>query len=124
MTQLDAPTAAVLGAIVGGGVAGLIAAISQWLTRRSEERRALRQLVMQAAIENWKHTAEAAKHIAASQRGGVTVYPLDGFIIHMLKLVEVLDAHRITPEDVRRIMREVQAVGDAAAEEIARHSSK
>ena len=99
-------------------------ALSQWLVRRSEERRAFRQLVMQAAIENWRHTAEAAREYAKTSKRGVTIYPLDGFIIHMLKLVEVLDSRRITPERVRKILREVKAVGDAASEEIDRTANK
>ena len=125
MTALDATTGTIIGAAVGGGIASIISAFSHWLARRSEERRALRQLVMQAAIENWKYTADLAKHIAQSSndKRNLNIYPLDGFIIHMLKLVEILDTGKITPDRVREIIREVHAVGNAANEEIDRHTN-
>jgi len=80
---------------------------------------------MQAAIENWKYTADLAKHIAQSSndKRNLNIYPLDGFIIHMLKLVEILDTGKITPDRVREIIREVHAVGNAANEEIDRHTN-
>jgi hypothetical protein len=51
----------VIAAIVGAGVGGFVTLFGQWLTRRSEERRHIRQLVVQTAIENWRFTSDAAE---------------------------------------------------------------
>jgi hypothetical protein len=115
--QIDAATATVIAAIVGAGVGGLVTLLGQWLSRRSEERRHLRQLVIQTAIENWRFTSEAAEKLAAAGYR-VDRYPLDSFLLHMLKLSEILDERHITPELVREKLREVHAVTRAAGEEI------
>jgi hypothetical protein len=119
--QIDAATATVLAAIVGAGVGGFVTLFGQWLVRRSEERRHLRQLVVQTAIENWRFTSDAAAKLAAAGYR-VDRYPLDSFVLHMLKLSEILDERRITPELVREKLREVYAVTEAAGEEIRKHS--
>jgi len=127
--QIDAATATVIAAIVGAGVGGFVTLFGQWLvtlfgqrlTRRSEERRHIRQLVVQTAIENWRFTSDAAEKLAASGYP-VDRYPLDSFVLHMLKLSEVLDERRITPELVSKKLREVYAVTEAAGEEIRKHS--
>jgi hypothetical protein len=119
--QIDAATATVIAAIVGAGVGGFVTLFGQWLTRRSEERRHIRQLVVQTAIENWRFTSDAAEKLAASGYP-VDRYPLDSFVLHMLKLSEVLDERRITPELVSKKLREVYAVIEAAGEEIRKHS--
>jgi hypothetical protein len=111
--QIDAATATVIGAFVGAGVAGIIGLVGQWFARRSEERRQLRQLVIQAAVENWK---------LAAGKGG-ELYPLDSFILHMLKLVEVLELRHLTPETVRQKLREVHSVSRAATDEIEKFSA-
>jgi hypothetical protein len=119
--QIDAATATVIAAIVGAGVGGFVTLFGQWLVRRSEERRHLRQLVVQTAIENWRFTSDATERLAASGYR-VDRYPLDSFVLHMLKLSEILNERRITPELVREKLREVYAVTEAASEEISKHN--
>lgn len=121
--QIDAATATLLAAIVGAGIGGFVTLLGQWLSRRSEERRHRRQLVIQTAIENWRFTSEAAEKLAASTyRGRVERYPLESFLLHMQKLSEILDERRITPELVREKLKEVYAVTRAADEEIESHN--
>jgi hypothetical protein len=112
---IDAP-ATVISAIVGAGVGGLVTLIGQWLTRRSEERRHLRELVIRTAVEDWKYTSEALKKLGAERP------PIDSYILRMVKLVEVLETPHLTPEIVRRKLSEVHAITRAAAEEIERFS--
>jgi hypothetical protein len=121
--QIDAATATVIAAIVGAGVGGFVTLLGQWLSRRSEERRHLRQLVMQAAIENWRFTSDAAAKLA--QAGyPVDRYPLDSFLLHMLKLSEVLNERHLTPDLVRTKLQEVHAVTRAASDEIEKFSAR
>jgi hypothetical protein len=72
-------------ALIATSVGALVTLFGQWLTRRSEERRHLRQLIVQAAVENWRLASNAA------EKAGARRYPLDAFILHLLKLGEVLE---------------------------------
>ena len=113
--QIDAATATVIAAIVGAGVGGLVTLIGQCLTQRSKERMQFRQIVMQAAIKNWRvSNEEASKYIEAGHK--VTRYPLDTFILHMMKLTELLNQRNVTPELVKAKLEEVKAVTAIAVE--------
>ncbi len=111
---IDAPTATVIGAIVGAGTGGLVTLLAQWLTRRSEERRHLREIVIRTAVEDWKYTSAALEKLGAER------HPIDSYIFRMLKLVEVLETPHLTPDVVRQKLQEVHAVTRAATEEIER----
>jgi hypothetical protein len=119
--SIDAATATVIAAVVGAGVGGFVTLLGQWLTQRSQERQHLRQLIIQTAMENWRFTSDAAEKLAASGHR-VNRYPLDSFILHMLKLSEILNERRITPKLVREKLEELHAVTDAASETIRKHS--
>jgi hypothetical protein len=113
---IDAPTAAVIGAVVGTGMGGLITLLGQWLTRRSEERRHLRELVIRTAVEDWKYTSDALEKLNLPR------HPVDSYILRIMKLVEILEARHLTPELVREKLREVHAITEAATKEIERFS--
>jgi hypothetical protein len=113
---IDAHTATVIGAIVGAGTGGLVTLVGQWLTRRSEERRHLRELVIRTAVEDWKYTSDALEKLGAER------HPIDPYILRMVKLVEVLETPHLTPEIVRQKLSEVHAITRAATEEIERFS--
>ena len=113
---IDAPTAAVIGAILGAGTGGIVTLFGQWLTRRSEERRHLREIVIRTAVEDWKYTSAALEKLGAER------HPIDSYILRMTKLVEILESRHLTPELVRRKLSEVHAITRAATEEIERFS--
>ncbi len=80
---MDALTAGLIGTAIGGVVTGVPAVITFWLGKRSDEKRQLQQLVMQVALENWKYGCDAARRL------GGAVLPLDSYVIHALKLLEI-----------------------------------
>lgn len=83
---------------------GLLATVaSTWVARRSDERKHLRELVMKAAVENWKQQYE----VYLSRNMAASIPPLDVYIVHMLKLSEILSAADITPAGVESKLREV-----------------
>ena len=99
-------------ALIATSVGALVTLFGQWLTRRSEERRHLRQLIVQAAVENWRLASSAA------EKAGARRYPLDAFILHLLKLGEVLETRPLTADRVRAKLREAHEIDRAVFPEI------
>lgn len=113
----DTTTTTIIAAAVGGGVASIIGGIfAYWnhrLTRRSDERRQIRELAVQVAFENWKLYKEASK-----EHGG-SMEPIDVYLIHAMYLVSALDGRLKTPEQIREHLRKGFTASCAAKKEIA-----
>ena len=108
--QIDAGTAAVLAASVSGLCSAITAIGIVAFTKRSDERRHLRELVVRTATENWKVVNEAAKEAGESR------LPLDVYILHMLKFSEILLAKNLKPDEIAAKLREVQKIVDIGIE--------
>lgn len=114
--QIDATTAALIASAIGALSSGGTAVAVLLITKRSEERRHLRELAMKAAVDNWLQFAEVTK-----QRGG-NLLPLDVFVIHMLKLCEVISAGDLSAANLPGKLREVQNLVKIATAEAERFS--
>jgi hypothetical protein len=117
--EIDAAIAALLGA----GISGFFSTVTTiWVlkaSKRSEERRHLRDLIVRTAVENWKAGDEAAK-LAREPR-----LPLDVYIIHMLKFADLLTKPNLTAEDVRRnVVDEAIRLAEGATERMRRPTSQ
>ena len=114
----DTATATVFAASVGAGTAAIATLWNMWLTRRSEERRQIRELAVQVALENWK-----IYKAAADQQGGF-VPPIDTFLVHSVHLVAALDGRLKTNEQIREHLRKGFEASNAATAEIDEHNKK
>jgi O-acetylhomoserine/O-acetylserine sulfhydrylase-like pyridoxal-dependent enzyme len=74
--------------------------------RKTEEKKHLRGLLFNTAIENWKTRMGIIKDLGGS------VMPIDSFIIHMLKLSEILNED-ITKENILKKIKEIREIVDA-----------
>jgi hypothetical protein len=105
----------IVSAAIGGGVAAIVSgAFAFWnicLTKRSEERRQIRELAVSVALENFKI------YKSASDGLGTSMWPLDVYLIHAMFLVSALDGSLKTPEQIRKHLREGFAVSEAAMAE-------
>lgn len=119
----DATTSTLIGTAIGAfaGIAGTV--LSTYFIQRSEERRQSRRLIMEMALENWKYLRSKAEQ-EAERAGFCIIPPLDTSVIHMAKLIEVCTHRRLTAREVKRILAEMQAVTDAASEQIHEYSKK
>lgn len=84
------------------------------LNRKTEEKKHLRSLLFNTAIENWK------TQVGIIKETGGSIVPIDSFIIHMFKLSEILD-EEITKENIPtkiKKIREITDVMQATYEEI------
>lgn len=94
----------VLGGALVGSMGTLIVTV---ISNRSEERKHFNQLVMNAAIENWKKGCDMA---VASGKG--TVFPLDAYIIHMMKLSELFLNKSLNRDEALTKLKELSQYTD------------
>jgi hypothetical protein len=106
--QIDAAVAVILAASIAGFFSTVTAIVVIIYTKRSEERRHFRELIVRTAIENWKLADEAARQARADR------WPLDVYIIHMLKFSEIITKKNLTPEELSRHNNELRALVDRA----------
>ena len=81
---LIAALSTAVGTILGVIITSFIQARTNRLNRESEERKHYREIVVKAAIENWKQTIEAMKGT------GATVLPLESFMASVSKAADVI----------------------------------
>ncbi len=119
---LDTATTTIIAAAIGGGVASIVAGgfalWNLWLTRRSEERRQIRLLAVQVALENWK----IYKSVADQQSGFVP--PIDTFLIHAVYLVSALDGSLKTEQQIREHLKGAFAAASVADKEVDEHNKR
>lgn len=101
-------------ALAGGGLVGIINFAKDWLNRKSEEQRHLRELMFNAAVENWKQACAFA--IEQGKMGhNSQIAPLESFIIQMMKLSSVLMREPVTKENITDKLKELKDFSDTVA---------
>ncbi len=106
---------ALVSTLIGGGLVGIFNFATNLINKKSEERRHLRELMFNAAIENWKQANELA--IVKSKAGyKVNIAPLDSYIVHMIKLSEVLIGDTLSKENIREKLKEITSVTSEAVQ--------
>ncbi len=103
----------VLTALAGGGLVGLMNLVMNWQNKKSEERRHLRELMFNSAVENWKHNNTVALELMKSGNN-VEMMPLDSYIVNLLTLSNALLSSPLTKENVIAKLKEAYAISDVA----------
>jgi hypothetical protein len=116
--QMNAATAGLLGTALGALASGATALFITHITKRSEERRQLREIAFKTAIQNWDYVCK----LSAQCR--VPTLPLDVFILHMLKLSEVLTSGDVTEANLVAKLQEVRRFTDIAGDEAERSTNE
>jgi len=97
---------ALLGALIG--IAPGI--ITPLLTRKSDERKQIRELAVRSAIEAWKTRIEHAQPNTA-------LMPLEVYITHTTMMCDfALSGSKIDPESMQKHLNDVQSVMDVMIE--------
>jgi hypothetical protein len=116
--QLDVAGATVIAASIGAVFGGGFMVVNGWLSRRSEERRQIRELAVRAAIEEWKSNVQ----LADKYRG--IIHPLDLYLIHAMYFVQALDGSLRTQDKIRAHLRKASDITKAADQEIQDYSKE
>ncbi len=95
-------------------VTGIITYLIHLSNKRSEERKQLNSLSLDAAIVQWKEDMSLMLKV----EGKVLVAPLESHIIRMLKLSEVLQKGTLTKDNIVKKLKEVDEINEIATEYI------
>ncbi len=102
---LLAAFAGFLGVLLGSAITALTAIFAPWLARRSEQKRQLRQMAIQAGLDNWRHQNELAIGLLkAGGRGDYSIDAPDDYIIHMLRLMDIASDSKLSIEEATRMI--------------------
>lgn len=109
---------AIVGTLGGVLLTSLFNLGNNWMSKRSEERTKIRELVINAAIENWKEkTDQTLKLQAMTPSPNARIYPLDFFIVYMAKICDVALKPNVTRDEVMTKFREAGEMLEALTTE-------
>jgi hypothetical protein len=105
----------IVSALAGGGLVGIVNFAMRWQDRKAEEKRHLQELMFKTAVEEWKqHCTLAIETMKAGRK--TAIEPLVTYLIHLMKLSEMLIDGKITKENVSEKLAEVHEVTKAVKE--------
>lgn len=119
MLRLSSEERILVGTLGASLISTISVLLSVWLTKRYEERRNKRELFINAAVKNWEKGCD----IALAQKGIRAIYPLEDFIISMLKLSELLDKE-MTPKNIESKLQEIKEILNALAKQHSTNARK
>lgn len=101
----------IVSALAGGLLVGTINFAMRWQDRKAEEKRHSRELIFKAAVEEWKQNCTLSIEILKMNKGQkVEIEPLVTYLVHLLKLSEVLLDGKTTKENISHKLTEVNEV--------------
>jgi hypothetical protein len=102
----------IISTLAGTFIGSLFMYLGMRASIKSEERKHYRDIVIKAALENWKASIDSAKLKASATGGPQLAYPLDSFIIHMIKLLELVLNKNLKKSNVIDRLKEVDEITD------------
>jgi hypothetical protein len=99
----------VFGTLAGAFIGGLFTFLSAWVSKRSDERKYYRELMIKVASEQWIHQTKAT-----IENGGGSVAPYDIFLIHLLQLARLLEQRKLSSESVIDALKRADTITQAA----------
>ena len=108
------PTAiTIVAAAIGGGIASIVGAVSQWLTRRAEARRHYRELGVEIARLKFEQCQALAQQTANATGKFIPMPPFDAFLMQSIKLMEIVSDSSLTAEQVEKRVAGIKPYTDA-----------
>lgn len=108
------PWAPIIGAFGGALITGLVAFGINFVNKKSEERRHIRDLAMNTAFKYWQHHMENALENHKRTGKENVVSPLDSYVIHILKLFEIMTDKKINKDNIEAKLKEIYELEDIA----------
>lgn len=103
----------VIAAIGGGLVSGIILLVNNWINKRSEERKHLKQIMLNAALDHWKQTCSFALEQSKMNPGRTfSILPFEANVIYIMNLTNILSSEKITKHNIQQRLKEVREITD------------
>lgn len=100
------PWVPVVSALAGGVLVGIINFAMRWQDRKAEEKRHFQELIFKTAVEEWKqHCTLAIETMKAGKK--TVIEPLVTYLVHLIKVSEMLIDGKITKENLSQKLAEV-----------------
>ena len=97
----------VLGALGGSLITGAALYLTTLANRKSDERKHMNTLMVNAAVENWKTTFKAS-----FEQKDKYIAPLDTHLLHMMKFCELFLNQKVDKDTVQKKMDELKVYVD------------
>lgn len=104
----------VVGTLGGAIIGSLSTVFITFITKKSEERKHFKGLVINTAFESWKSNVELSK--IQSKNRDVNILPLDTYIVHMLKVSELIFSNKINKTNIEKILNEADEITKIAVD--------
>ncbi len=105
---MDSEILLIIGTLGGAIIGSLSTIFITFITKKSEERKHFKGLVVNTAFESWKSNLELSK--IQSKSRDVKILPLDTYIVHMLKVSELVFANKINKNNIEKILSEADEI--------------
>lgn len=102
----------VVTALAGGSLVGVINFAINFVNKKSEERRHLREIAFNTAFKYWKQHCDHALEQQKLQDRQSEILPLDAYVIHILKLSEILLDKKTNKENIEAKLKEIHEIGE------------
>jgi hypothetical protein len=93
-------------AFAGGGFVAIANLITNLINKRSEERKHMHQLLLNAAIEHWKQACTVCLEKMKSGQNA-ELPPIECTIIYLLKLADTLLNTKLTKNNIKEKLTEI-----------------
>lgn len=107
---------ALIGALGGAFIGFLSTIIVTYITKRYEEKKHTKELIIKAAIDNWKVTQESIQKWATTSNKQIIMPPLDEYLIHMWQFYKIVLNTKITHQNIEEKLLEAKKISEKASE--------
>ncbi|WP_419663200.1 hypothetical protein [Desulfosarcina variabilis] len=94
--------------LLGSGITLASSIVTTIISKRSEERRHTKTLLIGTAFEHWKQSANIAIERSRETRMPYAIYPIELYITHMALLSKALENSGTNPKEIADALKEVQ----------------
>jgi hypothetical protein len=106
-----AAIAGAVGAFVAAIVISFSNVVATLINKKAEERKHYRELIINAAIENYKEERSMAKMLMEKRPEiNQIFYPMDDFIIQMSMLADFIIDKKLKPEELKEALIEMDKI--------------
>ena len=91
---------------LGGAIIGFLSSIiTIWVSKHYESKENYRNALIQVAIKDF----EISKEVVFHNKVG-TIPPLDAYILHHAKIIQLIIDDKMTPENIKKVLEETNKI--------------
>jgi hypothetical protein len=116
MIKLDPAVYGLIGSLIGGG----LVLFGQWLNRRQEDRRHLRELGLKMGLARHENCVRAAQQIADDTKQVVPIPPFEVCVVDGVRLMEIVSTPGLSAVEMAKRIAQYRDYSQAVLDSIQR----